>query len=111
MTAARPVGRHIRNICAVLEAIGPASGRALLVHIDDIDKTNISKYCSRGVGLGLITCKVGKSRIGNANVYTVVTGWREIADKRRTTKLDPMPQPARVRSAWQGVNSVFSIAA
>lgn len=120
MTAGRPIGNHIRTICALVEKMGPTTARMLMPHMQDMKQTNISKYCSRAVGLGLMTVKPGKARIGDSNAYTIVPGWEEMADKRKTTKLKPakprQPRTPAIQviahatsSHWHGVSSVFHI--
>ena len=109
MTAGRPIGNHIRNICAKLEEIGPAGTRELRTHFPKIEATNMSKYCSRAVGLGLMTVKLGNSKSNDFSVFSVMPDWRDLVDKRKTTKLKP-PKPRPVaQSKWQGVNSIFSM--
>ena len=108
MTAGRPVGNHIRNICAVIEEIGPAGARDLQPHLPEIEASNMAKYCSRAVGLGMMTRAMAKRGEVKYSVFDVVPGWEVIAGQRRTPKLKPMPE--LFKSSWQGVNSVFSIA-
>lgn len=107
---ARTVGLHIRMICRVLER-GPLSGREI-AELTGIDREQISKCCSRAVGLGLATVQRGtRSRI-NPDVFTVVPGWLELADQRKTTRLQPV-KPRKVAKAtrWAGVTSVFQMGA
>ena len=111
MTAGRPVGNHIRNICATLEAIGPAGARELLTHHPALDPSNMGRYCSRAVGLGMMTRTPAIRGKVKYSIFAVVADWREIAGQRRTTKLRPMPVPMPVKSDWLGVNSVFSVVA
>lgn len=107
MTAGRPVGQHIRNFCATLEEFGPLGARDLLAHYPSMDSSMTGRYCSRAVGLGLMTREPAIRGRVHYSLFAVVAGWREIAGQRRTTKLKPMPKQTR----WHGVNSVFSMGA
>jgi hypothetical protein len=110
MTAGRPIGNHIRTICEILERIGPSHAYTLLDHYAAIEYSNMSKYCSRAVGLGLMTVIRGTGKPSNRNVYTVVSNWRELIELRATTKLKPVIKPRQSKQTkWQGVNSVFSM--
>ena len=109
MTAGRPVGNHIRNICATLEAIGPAGARELLTHHPALDPSNMGRYCSRAVGLGMMTRTPAIRGKVKYSIFAVVEDWREIADRRRTTK-EAVQETAHT-SKWYGVNSIFSIGA
>lgn len=111
MTAGRPVGNHIRNICASIEESGPSGIKAVRERFPEIEYSNASKYCSRAVGLGLMTVERGRGSKASYCVFTVVPGWREMAEKRRTTKLPPATPRVAKATRWQGVNSVFSIGA
>lgn len=105
MTAGRPIGGHIRNICTVLEEIGPANARTLMAHFPHVSRPNLHKYCTRAVVKGFITTHTSPCKYGATNIYTVVPEWRQLAEVRKPAA--PKPQPKQSR--WQGVNSVFSI--
>lgn len=106
-----PVGQRIREACAILERLGSVSASELCEHMDDIEASNMGKYCSRAVGLGLMTVKRGVDGKRPYAIFTVVPNWREVADLRRTTA-GKTAQPAAFRpSRWQGVASVFQIGA
>ena len=110
MTAGRPVGERIRAICEHLEAIGPAGMSTLRPAMQDVERSNLGKYCSRGVGLGLLTVKYIEGARENRHVWAVVPGWREMIEKRRTTRTKPVYQakPAR-QTGWTGISSVFQM--
>lgn len=108
MTSVRPIWSHIRNICAILEASGPCGARAIGAHFPDIEPSNIGKYCSRAVGLGLVTVERGRRNHKNFSIFTVVEDWKDIADKRRTTKVITVAAPL-ARTRWHGVSSVFNM--
>lgn len=110
---ANKVGKHIRNICATLEEHGPMGSRSLCDYLVGIEPSNMGKYCSRGVGLGLLTVERGLRSRRNYSVFTVVPGWQDMADQRRTTKL-PAPTPRKVspiKTRWSGVSSIFNLGA
>ena len=110
MTTSRPIGARIRDVCAALEQYGPMGGSGLCDKINGIERSNMGKYCSRAVGLGLLTVERGLRQRTNYSVFTVVPGWRDIADKRRTTRITPVPQPP-ARTRWTGISSIFNIGA
>ena len=110
MTAGRPVGERIRSICAFLDVEGPMVVSDLLALMPEEDRTNLSKYCSRGVGLGLLTVERNTGVQKNSNLWDVAPGWREMIGQRRTTRIKLDQVPAR-RTGWSGVSSVFGMGA
>lgn len=107
MTAGRPIGNHIRTICAVLVRIGPAGYKEIHSHTDGIKPITVGQCCTRAVKLGMMTVKLGSRTAKDFNVYTVVQDWEDIAGQRRTTKLRPTVKIQVLR--WTGVNSVFAM--
>ena len=101
----RKAGQRIRDICEQLEQSGPQGISELRAAFPEVERSNIGKYCSRGIGLGLITAETYAYR----RTFTVAHDWREIADRRRTTK-EAVQETAHT-SKWYGVNSIFSIGA
>lgn len=101
----RKAGRRIRDICEQLEQSGPQGISDLRAAFPEVERSNLGKYCSRGIGLGLITAETYAYR----RTFTVAHDWREIADRRRTTK-EAVQETAHT-SKWYGVNSIFSIGA
>ena len=101
----RKAGQRIRDICEQLEQSGPQGISELRAAFPEVERSNLGKYCSRGIGLGLITAETYAYR----RTFTVAHDWREIADKRRTTK-EAVQETAHT-SKWYGVNSIFSIGA
>jgi hypothetical protein len=77
-------------------------------HFPDLGRPNIQKYCARAVEKGLVTVEVVPCKYGATNVYKAIQDWDTVVE---FNNVKPKPKPARVRSQWQGVNSVFSIAA
>lgn len=100
-----PVGQHIRKICTVLEQIGPSATRALCDRIEEIEQYNMGKYCSRAVGLGLMTVERGLRGRVPFTVFAVVPGWRKIVEAR-----EPVNERQQLRSCnWGGVASIFQM--
>lgn len=106
-----PVGQRIREACELLERLGPASASEICEHLDDVEASNVGKYCSRAVGLGLMTVKRGVDGKRPYANFTVVPSWREVADLRRTTAgKTAQPSPVK-KSRWNGVSSIFQMGA
>lgn len=102
------IGRRIRDVCALLEEIGPSGSLSLCDHIDDVEPSNMGKYCARAARQGLVTVSFGVRGRVKYSIYTVVPGWREIADMRMPIAKKPeRHEPTR----WRGVASVFQIGA
>jgi hypothetical protein len=51
----RPIGRRITQIFDIIERIGPCSATQVHQHMPEVDIENVHKYCSRAVGLRLIS--------------------------------------------------------
>lgn len=111
MTAGRPIGERIRSVCAALEQYGPMGVSGLCDKINGVERSNMGKYCSRAVGLGLLTVERGLSHRSNYSVYHVVPEWREFIEQRRTTRIKVAQVPACERTRWTGVASVFGMGA
>jgi hypothetical protein len=109
MTAGRPIGERIRDLCEHLDAKGPQGISTLREKFRDVERSNISKYCSRAVGLGLLTVERKTGARENRHVWTVVPEWRELIEQRRTTRIKVEATAKRTR--WTGVSSVFSMGA
>ncbi len=82
MTAGRPIGERIRALCERLELDGPQGIAELREMFPGIERSNLWKYCTRGVGLGVLTV----DRTTGRAAFSAATGWREIADRRLTTR-------------------------
>ncbi len=104
MTAGRPTGERIKSICAAIEHSGPMGIAQLREMFPNIERSNIWKYCGRGVGLGLLSV----SRETGKSIYSVDPEWATIADKRRTTKNLSAVRPVATNK-WTGVSSVFNM--
>ena len=112
----RPVGDRIREACMALEQHGPMGRSSICDHVDGVKPTNMSKYCSRAVRLGLMTVDRGLNTMENYSVFTVVPEWQDIVDKRVATKPaakapTPVVQKTQYGSApsWAGVCNVFNM--
>lgn len=107
MTAGRPIGERIRTLCEVLDKHGPSGIVNLRDQMPDVERPNLWKYCTRAVGLGLLSV----NRDTGHSIFTVAANWRELADQRRTTK-QPAPEPRRPLkrlSRWDGISSIFQM--
>ena len=105
--AGRPVGARIREVLEIAEARGHANTTEIrLAMKGGVESANVGKYCSRAVGLGLLTA----DRTQHPIVYRVVEGWRDSVDARPPSRRRPAPvaAPAPIRP-WRMVNSVFSM--
>lgn len=113
---ANKVGANIRIILAMLEKHGPLTGAQLCGLDATMDREQVGKYCSRAVGLGLATVKRGEGSRSNPSTFTAVPGWLEMADKRKTTRLQPVKPRNPVKQivhqghGWSSANSVFQFA-
>lgn len=107
--AGRPIGARIREVLEITEARGHANTteirQAMKGHVES---ANVGKYCSRAVGLGLLTA----DRTQYPIVYRAVEGWREAIDARPPSRRRPEPKKEPVsRPAWSMANSVFALGA
>jgi len=110
MTASRPIGARICAICEHLEAHGPAKLSTLQTLMPDVERSNLGKYCSRAVGLGLLTLERKTDVWKNRHVWTVVPNWRELVQLRRTTRIKPLQRPKPANGPrWKGISSVFQM--
>lgn len=93
----------------MLEQHGPMEAPLLRKHLPHVETSNLGKYCSRAVWLGLMTVERGMRDRNKYAIYKAVDNWRDLADMRRTTKqvIETVP----VVSKWNGINSVFSMGA
>lgn len=110
----RPIGIRIMQACELLEKHGPMGATSLCDYAPDVEPGNMGKYCSRAVGLGMMTVERGLRNKSNYSVYTVVNGWREIAKERRTTKkaaVQPRAEPVRAPNRWANISSIFQMGA
>ena len=78
----RPIGRRIRQIAEIVEKLGPSSAAQVHQHIQEIDIENVHKYCSRAVGLQLLSV----DRSGRPKIFRVVD--------KSVVNVEPGPEPA-----------------
>ena len=108
----RPVGERIREACMTLEQHGPMGRASICDHLDGVKATHMGKYCARAVKLGLMTVDRGLNTMENYSVFTVVPEWRDIVDKRGSTKpAAKAPKPVVKKTRWAGISSVFHMGA
>ncbi len=110
--AGRRVGQRVRQICQVLEDIGPSGRASIGDYLPDIHARNIGKYCARAVAMGLLSVDHGLGHKANYSVYTVAVNWRELADKRSAriaaTATTTTETP---KTRWSGISSIFQLGA
>ena len=116
MSAGRPVGNHIRAICAMMDDGEPLSAKKIFEKYQMLEEYQICKYLNRAVDLGLMTVVRGNRQRSNPNQYRVVSGWRDLIEMRKTTRIKAAPKPIKPLktpspSNWSGVNSVFNMGA
>ncbi len=103
----RLIGARIREACEILETTGPMSGAEMSRHMFVVPQ-NAGKYCSRAVGLGLMTVDRWETNRIKYAEYSIVPEWREIVLRHKVRKIETpiVHKPSR----WAGVNSVWSMA-
>lgn len=106
MKTGRPIGERIREVLTIAESLGGASAPQIRPHMQGgVEKSNAAKYCSRAVGLRLMTV----DRTQRPMVFRPVDGWRNKLDDRTVHE----PRAAVPGSAARRTppNSVFSLGA
>ncbi|MBK5204344.1 MAG: hypothetical protein JJD98_02735 [Polaromonas sp.] len=88
----RRYGAHIPALCEIVEVIGPCSTGEVYAFSTAMTRPNVEKYCTRAVGLGLMTV----DRSGRLKQWSVVPGWRDLIDVHNTKTCKPVQQrPAK----------------
>lgn len=106
MKTGRPIGERIREVLAIAESLGGASAPQIRPHMQGgVEKSNAAKYCSRAVGLRLMTV----DRTQRPMVFRPVDGWRNKLDDRTVHRPRAAAPVARVNRT--PANSVFSLGA
>lgn len=99
----RPIGARIRELCEILEQIGPSCPNDIWPWTEKVlEKSNLSKYLQRAVSLGLMTAH-GQRPV----VYATVDNCREKMNEKRPYTYRPKP----VYRDIPAINSVWSMAA
>ena len=117
--AGRRVGERVRQICQVLEDIGPSGRASIGDRLPDIEASNLGKYCARAVAMGLLSVEPGLGHKANYSVYSVAANWRELADKRSAritvaAGLEAQRDAAAAatpKTRWSGISSIFQLGA
>ena len=115
----RPAGQRVRQICQLLQDIGPSNRATVGAHLSDIQDRNIAKYCNRAVTMGLLSAELEIGRNGKRFVYTVAANWRALADKRSARIEAIADREAACAAAlastppsrWSGISSIFQLGA
>ena len=106
------VGQRVRQICQVLQDIGPSGRASIGDYLPDIDPRNVGKYCARAVAMGLLSVEHGLGHKANYSVYTAVANWRELADKRGARiAAATASTTATPKTRWSGIASIFQLGA
>ena len=114
--AGRKVGQRVRQICQILQDIGPSGRASIRDHMPDIEPSNMGKYCARAVAMGLLTVEPGLGHKSNYSIYSAVSNWRELADTRgaRVKAMEQREADQREqgpKSCWSGIGSIFQLGA
>lgn len=111
--AGRPIGARIREVLSVVEAMGSATVIQVRPRLSGgVEHSNAAKYCSRAVGLGLMTVDRDKKPM----VFTPVDGWRQLIEEREAAEPvaeEPRPTSDETVAIARRTqpNSVFALAA
>ena len=105
----RPVGERVKEVCEIVEACGPCDYKLVSAWTEPGVLHNTHKYCNRAVELGLMTV-VTFPRAARTNAqFSIVPNWRAVF---ASLSKQPIVRVAAVkRSRWQGVSSVWGMAA
>lgn len=95
----RPIGYRIVEATRAVSCQAKAcSARDVARFMTDVQLSNVSKYCDRAVGHGLMTVDTTVY----PRLYSVVPGWQEVVAARHLEKLAPpleTPAPAEMHAA------------
>jgi len=99
----RPIGARIREVCEIVEAIGPSCPNDIWPWTEnETSLDQIATYMKRAEKLGLMT-SAGQKPV----IYNIVDNWRDKMNEKRPYTYRPKP----VYRAISAVNSVWSMAA
>ena len=99
----RKVGARIREVLEIVEAGAKTKPQIHKLLKTPMEASNLGKYCSRAVGLRLMTVDRSKCPME----FQVAPDWRLIASETGTNK-HPVRKPAQ---SFRRVNSVFALGA
>lgn len=95
------VGKHIRAVLAILDEHGPMTYRQVWGHYQRVELTNVRKYLSRAVAMGLAT----SSKDVKPMVFTSAKNWHEIA----ATKKPPAKPKTSAAAPSFGAHNPFGL--
>lgn len=94
MKRGRPIGAHIREIVAIAEQLGPCTCPQIRAQLHaPMEPSNVWKYCSRAVGLGLLIV----DRSARPTQYRPAEGWRA-----KLSGAEPRVRPAQPAQQARG---------
>ena len=106
----RKIGQRIRQVCEVLERIGPCTSLTVFKQLDGVEHSNAYKYCHRAATLQLALTV----REGGVVRFAVHPDWRQRIkkhDERNTVKnRNKHTKQPIVNNKKPIVNSVWSLA-
>lgn len=117
MTASRRIGLQTRQICELLEKIGPSGTAEIGRNFPGVESSNLRKRLNKAVDYKLLTVCVGEGHLSNFSLFSAVVDWKEIADKRAAQPKVSKPKPRKkpdvpsVVTQLTGVSSVFQMGA
>lgn len=112
-TAGRPIGERIREVLTIAEEMGGATATQIRPWMNGpMELSNAAKYCSRAVGLQLMTV----DREAKPMVFRPVEGWRDLIEDCHDFKVLPEePRPTAADTVAAALrtqpNSVFALGA
>lgn len=108
MTRGRPIGNNIRQVCLIVEAIGPCRSAEIWPRMVSKNAAEYAwRYCQRAVEYGLMTADKSLRQ----HIFTIVPEWRELLNDpaRRPVKAKPAPsryEAHHLQSIWnQGASA------
>lgn len=99
----RKVGARIREVLEIVEAGAKTKPEIRQRMNPSADPQHVGMYCSRAVGLGLMTVDRRKFPME----FRVVSHWRALVAESGAVN----PAVHKSRHSFQGVNSVFALGA
>lgn len=104
-TAGRPIGAHIREIISITEQLGPCTCPQIRERLQaPMELSNVWKYCSRAVGLGLLAV----DRSTRMAKYWPAHGWRDRIEL--PSLLQPQRAPRAVLEDFEELDANETVA-